>query len=192
MIEYGWFLVDDISMTCEICFDHDRRSAKHTYLADIVTGRTTRVPSSTDNGLTFVRIPEYQAQVSLVSSAGMTVTEDALSLTNNGVIFLQDGLSNSSNRMYWGAMDGCEYTKGFQFDGGSEAVQREAVLTKDDVFFEYRSVQDFARHGVYDEWEKRLKGSFSSKVYPPELVVYASMDVAQVKSNVFGYTGESS
>lgn len=181
MIEYDWFFVDGISMTSEICFDHDRRSAKNTYLADIVTGRTTRIPSSTDHGLAFVPIPAYQAQISLVSSAGMTVTEDALSLTNNGIIFLQDGLNNSSNRMYWGALDGCESTKGFQFDGGTEAVRREAILTKDDVFFEYRSMQDFERHLVYDEWEKRLKGSFSSKVYPPELVIYASVELAQVK-----------
>ncbi|GAX13226.1 hypothetical protein FisN_17Hh159 [Fistulifera solaris] len=141
MIEYDWLMVDGISFTCEICFDHDRRSAKNTYLADIVTGRTTRIPSSSDKGLTFVPIPAYQAQISLVSSAGMTVTEDALALTNMGVIFLQDGLNNSSNRMYWGAMEGCEYTKGFQFDGGTEAVRREAILSKDDVFFEYRSVQ---------------------------------------------------
>jgi hypothetical protein len=180
MIEYDWLMVDGISFTCEICFDHDRRSAKNTYLADIVTGRTTRIPSSSDKGLTFVPIPAYQAQISLVSSAGMTVTEDALALTNMGVIFLQDGLNNSSNRMYWGAMEGCEYTKGFQFDGGTEAVRREAILSKDDVFFEYRSVQSFQRYPVYYEWEKRLKGSFSSNVYPPELVIYASMDVAQV------------
>lgn len=179
MVEYDWVLVDGISFSIEICFDHDRRSALHTYLADIISGSTTLIPSSSDEGLSYVHIPKYQAQVSLVSSAGMTVTPEALALTNNGIIFLQDGLSNDTARQYWG--EDCD-EKGLQFDGGTEAVQRRAVLSATDVFFEHKVVETYQKHHVYSKegWEESLGGTFSAVVYAPQIVVYDPVEIAEV------------
>ena len=116
MIEYDWLVMDGITLTIEICFDHDRRTALNSYLADIITGSTTLIPSSSDNGLDYVKIPKHQAQVSIVSSAGMTVTAESLALTHKGTIFLQDGLYDDKPIMIVGKDE-------LEFEGGTEAVQ---------------------------------------------------------------------
>jgi hypothetical protein len=171
MIEYDWLMVDGIAMTIEICFDHDRRTALNSYLADIMTGSTTLIPSSTHKGLEYVPIPSYQAQVSLVSSAGMTVVEDSLALTHNGTIFLQDGLENDTGKMSISTEE-CNWGE-VEFEGGTESIQRRAVLTPTDVFFEYKVRQDFSQHGVYNDetWKEALKGSFSAEKYEPLITV---------------------
>lgn len=177
MIEYDWLMIDGLSFTFEVCFDHQMRTALNTYLGDIVTGRRTLIPSSTDNGLTYVHIPQYQAQISIVSSAGMTVTPDSLALTHGGTIFLQDGLSNVSNRMIW-SVDGCE--QGLQFEGGTEAAQRRSFLSSTDVIFDHKALLHFERHDLYKHWHSALQGAFSSKAYPPQVIVFESVDIAEV------------
>jgi hypothetical protein len=180
MIEYDWFIMDGLSMTLEICFDHQMRTALNSWTGDAVTGRHTLIPSSSDaNGLQYVPMPWYQAQISLVSSAGMTATPESMALTNGGVIFVQDGLTNETNHMYWG-MEGCEL--GLQFAGGTEAVQRRAFLSPTDVVFEHTAIGDLKRHDLYDrhEWEGKLEGSFSAKVYPPQVIVFDPVDIAEV------------
>jgi hypothetical protein len=61
-------------------------------MADVVTGSKTLVPSSANDSVEWVGIPRNQAQISLVSSAGMDVTVSSLALANGGHIFLQDGM----------------------------------------------------------------------------------------------------
>lgn len=180
MIEYDWVYIDGLSMSVEICFDHQMATALNAYLGDITTGRNTMIPSSTDHGLEYARIPEYQAQISIVSSAGMTAVPDSLALTNNGTLFLQDGLSNDTQSMYWGE-EGCEL--GLQFDGGTEAVQRQAFLSATEVFFEHKPLSDFHREDLYSsDVEDLLKDSFSSQVYPPQIIVFGTVDIAKVSS----------
>ena len=128
-------MVDGISVSIEICLDHQVHTALSAYLADMTTGRHVLIPSSSDDkGLDYVHIPSYQAQVSLVSSAGMSAVPESLALTNNGTLFLQDGLTNASNTMVW-SDNGCDL--GLQFKGGTEAVFRyfaevAAVNTRSD------------------------------------------------------------
>ena len=177
LIEYGWMMVDGLSVSVEICFDHQMHTALNTYLADITTGRHTLIPSSSDNGLDYVHIPEYQAQVSIVSSAGMTVVPESMVLANKGVIFLQDGLSNETNKMYWG-VDGCEL--GLQFDGGTEAIQRRAFLSATDIFFEHTALQNFQRVDVFEDWERVVAGSFSAHVYKPQVTIFDPVPIAEV------------
>jgi hypothetical protein len=177
MIEYDWLMVDGLTLTLEICFDHQMRSALNTYLGDIVTGRSTLIPSSSDAGLKYELIPEHQAQISIVSSAGMTATADSLALTDGGTIFLQDGLNNLTNRMFW-SVEGCE--QGLQFEGGTEAVQRRAFLSPTDIIFEHKALSNFQRRDLYHDFEKALNGTFSAKVYPPQITVFDPVDIAQV------------
>lgn len=92
MIEYGWFYMDGIAFSVEICLDHLVHRALMTYMADVVTGSKTLVPSSANDSVEWVGIPRNQAQISLVSSAGMDVTVSSLALANGGHIFLQDGM----------------------------------------------------------------------------------------------------
>jgi hypothetical protein len=177
MIEYDWLMVDGLSITAEICFDHQMRTALNTYLGDVVTGRQTLIPSSSDEGLSYVSIPQYQAQISIVSSAGMTVTPDSLALTNGGTIFLQDGLSNATNQMIW-SDEGCE--QGLQFEGGTQAAQRRAFLSPTDIVLDHKALMHFERHDLYDHWHSALEGAFSAKVYPPQITIFDAVDIAEV------------
>jgi hypothetical protein len=178
LLEYGWLMVDGLSVSIEICLDHQMHTALNTYLADMTTGRQTLIPSSSDeHGLEYVHIPAYQAQVSIVSSAGMSVVPESLALTNDGMLFLQDGLSNATNRMYWGE-DECEY--GLQFKGGTEAVQRRALLSSTDIFFEHKALETYHRHDIFDDWETTAAGIFSAKVYDPQMTVFDPMPIPLV------------
>jgi hypothetical protein len=182
MIEYDWIMFDGLSLTMEICFDHQMRTALNTYLGDMVTGGKTLIPSSSHAGLEYVPIPPYQAQISVVSSAGMTVVAESLALTNRGTMFLQDGLSNLTNRMYWG-LEGCEL--GLQFEGGTEAVQRTAHVSPTDVVLEHRALAAHHRYSVYDAdsaatWEEALDNAFSTKVYEPQITMYEPVPIAKV------------
>ena len=89
MIEYGWLYMDGISFSVEICLDHLTHRALMTYMADVVTGSKTRIPSSANGSVEWVGIPKHQAQISLVSSAGMDVVVESLALADGGHIFLQ-------------------------------------------------------------------------------------------------------
>lgn len=197
MIEYDWLIVDDITFTLEICFDHQMRTALNTYLGDMVTGRHTLIPrsssssltSSSEGQLTYTQIPVHQAQVSLVSSAGMTINPDALALVDRGVIFLQDGLSNApqrnklSNRLVRqnNTTDSDVNSTLQQEDGslemigGTEGLVRTVHLTPTDVSLAYEllpSPQSVALDKTL------LKGVFSQHVYNPAVRIFAPVPLA--------------
>ena len=46
MIEYGWFYIDGIAFSVEICLDHLVHRALQTYNANVVTGGKVKIPSS--------------------------------------------------------------------------------------------------------------------------------------------------
>jgi len=178
ILEYGWLMVNGLAVSLEICLDHQVKTSLNAYNADMTTGRNTLIPSIVEHGLEYAHIPYFQAQIGVVSSAGMTIVQEALALTQHGIIFLQDGLSNATNRMYWSST-GCEL--GLQFEGGTEAVQRRAFLSSTDVFFEHAALEDFKRYDVYgDDWKVYVNGTFTTKSYPPQLNIFKKMDIAEV------------
>ena len=179
MIEYGWFLMDGITITLEICLDHDRHSALDSYMADVVTGSKTMIPSGGKDGMTLTSIPVHQAQISLVSSAGMTVNAKSLVLAHKGTILLQDGLNNGDSTWEHHGQ------QGILFDGGSEAVRRYAILSPTDVFFEYKLNTAYKKHHIYEndhEWMKALNKTFSTMMYEPKITVYEPVDISKVES----------
>lgn len=173
MIEYDWLMIDGLSVSLEICFDHQMRTALNTYLGDMVTGRHTYIPSSSDGLLSYTQIPDYQAQISIVSSAGMTVVADSLALTNNGVMFLQDGLSNDTQRQFV-STDDCD--SGIQFEGGLEGVKRDVVMTHTDVSFEYTLLANPRAVSI----NRDVRPVFSEQVYHPLVNVFEAVDIAKV------------
>lgn len=179
LLEFGWLMVDGLAVSLEICLDHQVKTSLNAYIADMTTGQNTMIPSSSDKGLEFVHIPKYQAQIGIVSSAGMTLVPEALALTQHGVIFLQDGLSNATNREFW-SNTGCEM--GLQFEGGTEAITRRAFLSSTDVFFEHQALDALKRYDLYpaSTVAKNLENYFSAKEYPPQLVVFDPVDIAKV------------
>ena len=168
------------------------RTALTTYLADLATGQQTRIPristrtgggvsQSTVFSVDYVPIPTKQAQISLVASAGMTFAPDALALTDQGVGFLQNGLSNETNYMAKNLDgDSCDIS-GWEFHGGSEAIQRRAFLSPTDIVWEHSSLGDFAKYPLYKnetvKWEDFMDGIFSTKLYRPHVVVFEAVDI---------------
>eukprot|EP00563_Minutocellus_polymorphus_P004070 CAMPEP_0181027120 /NCGR_PEP_ID=MMETSP1070-20121207/4001_1 /TAXON_ID=265543 /ORGANISM="Minutocellus polymorphus, Strain NH13" /LENGTH=237 /DNA_ID=CAMNT_0023104353 /DNA_START=150 /DNA_END=860 /DNA_ORIENTATION=+ len=172
MIEYGWFLIDGICFSVEICVDHVARRALTTYLANAASFSETYIPSALEDGngggVRFVEIPTHQAQISLVSSAGMSVNVDSLALADNGTILLQDGLEDDPSHFEWIS----KRKHQVEYGVGSEAVQRRSVLTPTDAFFEYRLNEACESHPVFtddDDWKRTLEGVFTNSKYPPKL-----------------------
>ena len=179
MIEYGWFLIDGICFSVEICVDHDARRALTTYLANAASFAETYIPSGDNGGVNFVEIPSHQAQISLVSSAGMSVNIDSLALADNGTILLQDGLEDEPSHYEWIS----KRKHQVEYGGGSEAVQRRSVLTATDVFFEYKLNEAYDIYPIFPEdsaWKQELEGVFTKAKYPPKLTVYQPEDITQV------------
>jgi len=203
MIEYGWLQMDGITMTVEICLDHDLRSALTAFLVDSVVQEATLIPSSharlssEDNGgdhegtsrreqvVEYVDIPRHQAQLSLVSSAGMTVNEPSLALAHQGSIILQDGLESSLPSMSYEFT--CDYRHEWEFVGGSEVIQRNATLTPTEVVFQYKMHDHYQKLSIYcneiddsDCWKDMLRGVFSNSQYEPMISVFEPLPIAQV------------
>ncbi|KAL7477270.1 hypothetical protein ACHAW6_003081 [Cyclotella cf. meneghiniana] len=182
MIEYGWFYMDGIAFSVEICLDHLVHRALMTYMADVVTGSKTRVPSSANDSVEWVGIPRHQAQISLVSSAGMDVVVASLALANGGHIFLQDGMDGNTPAQTTYGTDECQPNE-YEFFGGSQCVKRTAVVSATDVTFEYEHNLNFTDYAVYFDrnWEDVVEGIFSKESYEPRLTVYDPVDIALVE-----------
>jgi len=175
MVEFDFFIMNNITFSIEICLDHDKHSALDVFMANLVTGSHKRIPYGGEGNFTYRKIPDHQAQISLVSSGGITVNPESLVLANNGSIFLQDGLTNATSFSFLDAS--CDVTK-LAFDGGSELVSRFAVLTATDVYFEYKLKSTRKKVAVYAsdaEWRQAIRGTFSSSRYEPMINVYDPM-----------------
>ena len=181
MIEYGWFFSDGIAFSVEICVDHMVHRALMTYMADVVTGSKTRIPSFTGDLVEWVGIPKRQAQISLVSSAGMDVIVSSLALANGGHIFLQDGVSGDVEPTTTFGTDECNPNE-YEFFGGSQCVSRTAVISATDVTFKYDHIMNFTEYKVYPHgaWKEAIEGIFSKEFYEPSLTVYDPLDIAFV------------
>lgn len=196
MLEYDWLILDNITFTIEVCLDHDAHTALNAYLADNVLGGPTLIPKNAETydhhlkrhtgWIEHVGIPRHQAQLSLVSSSGMTVNPDSMALTNNGTIILQDGLSSKHGSMSFGS-DECE-NKGWHFAGGSEHISRSANLTSTEISFQYQIHSRHAQYGIWDElddtndttWKKAIRGLFTTERYEPKITVYSPREIAKV------------
>ena len=198
MIEYDWLIIDGITFTLEVCLDHDVKTALNSYLADAVTGSTTRIPSVNTKGaaangdncnVEYVPIPRHMAQISIVSSSGMTVNADSMALASGGTIILQDGLSDRDSNMTWAVDEGdddqCQqYT--WHFIGGSEVVQRFGVVSPTEAIFNYKVNTNYTTYPIYQDdddnknWKDALAGVFTTQKYPPELTVYTTNNIVQV------------
>jgi hypothetical protein len=181
MIEYGWFFMDGIAFSVEICLDHLVHRSLMTYMADVVTGSNTRIPSSRNDSVEWVGIPRTQAQISLVSSAGMDVTVSSLALANGGHIFLQDGMEGDIPPHSSYGTDECSPNE-YEFFGGSQSITRTAVVSPTDVTFEYVLNLNLTEFDLYPEggernWKHVLKGVFSSTAYQPKLTVYDPINI---------------
>ncbi|KAL3936526.1 MAG: hypothetical protein SGARI_002521 [Bacillariaceae sp.] len=186
MIEYDWLIMDGITMTTEICFDHQKKTALNTYLGDMIKGRPTRIPSASSddngNGLEYVPIPIHQAQLGIVSSAGMTIVADSMALMENGTLFLQDGLSDDASRQYidYDMWSNCD--QGIQFEGGTEAVSRRSIVSNTDVNFLYQVLNPTQKIAVYkseEEWKSKLRHTFTTAKYPPHVVAHEPIPIVQ-------------
>lgn len=189
MLEFDWLMVDGLSVAIEICMDHFKGTALGSYLGDMVTGRTARIPSSDDNvaSVEYVPIPPYQAQIQLVASAGMTAVPKSFALAEGGILFHQDGLSNATNHQYHDSNMLLTCDQGQQFTGGTSAITRSAVISPTDVNFLYKVVDPVRKVPVFENPKEALRGVFSAAVYKPHIVVHPPTALPEV--NTMGKRG---
>jgi hypothetical protein len=194
MLEFDWLMVDGLSVAIEICVDHYKGIALNGYLGDIVKGRKTRIPSSDDNvaSIEYVPIPPYQAQIQMVSSAGMTAIPKSFALAENGLLFHQDGLSNNTSSQYMDSDLWMQCDQGVQFEGGTEAIRRRAIVSPTDVNFLYEVIQPIRKVKIFEDPREALKGVFSAVVYEPHLLVHEPLALPEVNEmNGNGVLGDS-
>lgn len=182
IIEYGWLMMDGLALTVEICLDHDLRTALTAFLVDSALPAPTLIPSSINGRVDLVEIPRYQAQLSLVSSAGMTLSEESIALVNEGSIILQDGLYDDEPDVNWG-YECFKYKR--QFEGGSEVAQRNATMTPTEVVFNFEMQKNRRRYPIYDPnngqpWQDSLRGVFSTARHEPMIVAHEPSPIARV------------
>lgn len=195
MLEYDWLILDNITFTIEVCLDHDTRTALNAYLADTTLGSPTKIPKNYDvydpqlkrhtGRIEYVRIPRHQAQLSLVSSSGMSVNPDSMALANNGTIILQDGLSSKEASMSY--ENECFFYS-WHFKGGSEHITRSATLGTTEISFQYSIHPGRSQHGIWDDledledetWKKAIQGVFTTSRYEPKITAYSPKMIAAV------------
>jgi len=195
MIEYDWLVLENITFTVEVCLDHDKQTALNAYLADTVLGNPTRIPKSVETydhktkrhtgSVEYVKIPRHQAQLSLVSSSGMTVNPAAMALADTGTIILQDGQSSKEATMFFEAE--CEAFS-WHFAGGSECISRAAKLTSTEIAFEYSILNRQRQIGIWDDlyddndttWKQHIRGVFTTERYEPKITIYVPKEIAKV------------
>jgi hypothetical protein len=195
MLEYDWLILDNITFTVEVCLDHDAHTALNAYLADKTLGSPTKIPRNSEvydpvlkrntGRIEYVSIPRHQAQLSLVSSSGMTVNPASMALANNGTIILQDGLSSKEGSMTFESE--CEHYS-WHFGGGSEHITRSAKLTATEISFQYNIHSGHAQHGIWDTledledvtWKSVIRGLFTTERYEPKITVYSPKEIAKV------------
>lgn len=181
MIEYGWFFMDGIAFSVEICLDHLVHRALMTHTADTVTGSETLVPSSSNDSVEWVPLPRRMAQVSLVSSAGMELEVASLALADGGYAFLQDGVGGAVAPHTTFGENNCKPNQ-YEFYGGSQSVKRSAVISATDVTFEYELNMNYKDYDLYPDsgsrgWKEVLRGVFSVSAYQPKLTIYDPVDI---------------
>jgi len=146
MIFNSWFFVDDIAFSLEICLDHSQGVAKF-----FLDSKVNVVPSGGDGTAPKPR----GAQISLVSSAGMSITDTSLALLSGGTIFLQDGMYTRSQERT------CARKTGF----------RGGYFCADTAYLHYEL------HATPEETRRALDGLFTLTAYAPQIHVYQQQDI---------------
>ena len=72
------------------------------------------------------------------------------------------------------------YKYEWEFNGGSEVVQRNASITPTEVLFHYEVNRGYEKHSIYDDWKKELRGVFSTAKYEPMISAYEPRELASV------------
>ena len=173
----------------------DVHTALNAYLADSVLGSPSLIPKQIEvfdhntghyeGGVEYVNIPHHQAQLSLVSSSGMTANPQSMALTNGGTLILQDGLSSREGSMSFESE--CERFS-WHFAGGSEHISRTAKLTSTEISFQYQIHPGWTQHGIFSDlendadtaWKDAIEGVFTAQKYEPKITAYEPKPIAKV------------
>ena len=143
---YPVLKVDNIAFSLEICLDHSQGVAKF-----FLNSNLKYVPSGGDGA-----VPKPPgAQISLVSSAGMSIVGKSLALLSGGTIFLQDGLYTKSQQRT------CKKGRGIS---GKYACEDSAHIYYD-------------LYSTMDEAQEALDGLYTMTEYPPQIHVYQYHDI---------------
>lgn len=198
MLQHHWLILDNVTLSIEICLDHLTPSAValRTAQVDNIKESPLRIPKSTDRwdaasgkyvgDMEYVKIPRAQAQLSLVSSMGMEADPDALALADGGTLILQDGEHPGSGFMT--TEHKCD--TGFsapKFNGGSQSITRNSNFGETTYsYYDYQVNEPIKSVPVYknqDTFRKAAGGVFTTASFQPIIYAYAPSDLAKVSEN---------
>ena len=173
MIDENFFSMDGIIFSLEICLDHGEGVAKFNFVKNIISQRL--MPVGGDGQLSHTAYSH--PQISLVTSAGMSIYPKNLVLLDGGSIFLQDGMRPFVT-----------------FDN----VQAMLVNVTYDLYSpngnrrEYKESQP-KNYDLYDESaEKTMRGLFvASNRQNPKIVVYLPRPIVERLPVQRGKSGKS-
>lgn len=129
MIYTNKFVMNDILFSLEICLDHSIGVAQNGFLRfpDV------EIPVGGSGKISFVQTEISDlAQISLVTSAGMSIQQSNLVLKDNGSIFLQDGLSPFQNNAMLSNVNFTMYGT-YSYDVPNPIIQEDLYSTEKEL-----------------------------------------------------------
>ena len=181
LLKDSWLIMDNIAMTIEICLDHAKGFAQNMYTRLRASQGQQQIPSIEDGAVRQVNVPTSMSQVSLVTSAGLTIEEKSLVLTNGGSLFLIDGKNPDNPRLITCSL-------GLLPDGYLGYGDCQSSTTADGTMTELS--QPFDSYYVYENVTKAslaLEGLFSMNVTDlPKIHVFDPIPIVPITTSVGG------
>lgn len=196
LLKHHWLIMDNVTLSIEICLDHLSPSAVafRTAQVDDVMGSPARIPQTSEvwnpslnkyeGRVDYVQIPRNKAQISLVSSMGMEADFAAFALADGGTLILQDG-----EKPGYGTMTQEPQCTGFLgpvFHGGSQVITRTADFGETSYdYYHHKMNKPFKSARVYDDeasFRKMADGVFTVETYKPTIHAYNSLPLAGVNA----------
>lgn len=170
LVENGWFMMDGISFSLEICVDFLQGFAKSSFALLSASRGNIMIPSAGGGRIEQVKVPSYMAQLSIVTGAGLNVRSgESLTLTNGGSIFVLDGLKPHDPQLRT-----CAVSK---FVDGSLGYRHCEGSKPPNIHFE-----SFDLYSSSEETKRALEGLYSlAKGNVPQIHVFKTQPIVQVQ-----------
>jgi hypothetical protein len=167
-----FFVVNDIVIALEICLDHSYKVAQQNFLG--LSTSDLPIPLGGDGSLSFAQIPTA-AQVSIITSAGMSINPYNTVVKTSGSIFLQDGLNPlGPDRQSLGdrGMQTCSVNIVDEFLGTTDGEAKRICTSVDE--------QDYNVYSTEEQGTSALLGLFSTSQGLPKIRVYEPVAIPAI------------
>lgn len=100
IVENNWVVIDDLLFSFEICLDHSDQQALFSSTSLFAARGKYKIPIACGGALTHGDLPSNLAQISIITSAGISIQTGSLVPTTRGSVFLQDGIQPNAPQLW--------------------------------------------------------------------------------------------